>query len=144
MNAVATTFTNNSERAAVTVRDTTELFGRLLLATLFIVAGYGKIAGYDGTAGYMAALGVPALLLPVVIALELGGGLALALGFKTRIVAFLLGGFTMLAGLIFHNNFADPMQQVMFLKNVAIAGAFLMLLANGPGALTLDRYFAKK
>ena len=144
MNAVATSFTNTNERTAVTARDGIDLLGRLMLATLFVVAGYGKIAGYDGTAGYMAALGVPALLLPVVIALELGGGLALALGFKTRIVAFLLGGFTMLAGLIFHNNFADPMQQVMFLKNVAIAGAFLMLLANGPGALTLDRYFAKK
>ena len=143
MNAVATTYTANTERAGTTLRDTTDLLGRLMLATIFIVAGYGKIAGYDATAGYMAALGVPALLLPVVIALELGGGIALALGWKTRIVAFLLGGFTMLAALIFHNDLADQIQQIMFLKNVAIAGAFLMLVANGPGKLTLDRYLAK-
>jgi putative oxidoreductase len=142
MNAVANTYTANNERAGSTVRDTTDLLGRLMLATIFIVSGYGKIAGYDATAGYMAALGVPALLLPVVIALELGGGIALALGWKTRIVAFLLGGFTMLAALIFHSDLGDH-QQIMFLKNVAIAGAFLMLVANGPGALTLDRYLAK-
>ena len=143
MNAIATTYAGSPERAANNLRDATDLVGRLMLATLFIVAGAGKIAGYDATAGYMAALGVPGALLPLVIALELGGGLALALGFKTRIVAFLLGGFTMLAALVFHNNFADPTQQVMFLKNVAVAGAFLMLLANGPGAWTLDRRFAK-
>jgi putative oxidoreductase len=143
MNAVANTYTANNERAGSTVRDTTDLLGRLMLATIFIVSGYGKIAGYDATAGYMAALGVPALLLPVVIALELGGGIALALGWKTRIVAFLLGGFTMLAALIFHSDLGDQIQQIMFLKNVAIAGAFLMLVANGPGALTLDRYLAK-
>ena len=143
MNAVVNTFTANNERAGVTVRDTTELFGRLLLATLFVVAGYGKIGGYEATAGYMAALGVPALLLPAVIALELGGGIALALGWQTRLVAFLLGGFTLLAALIFHNDLADQIQQIMFLKNVAIAGAFAMLVANGPGKLALDRWFAK-
>ena len=143
MNAVAHTFTANNERAGVTVRDTAELVGRLLLATLFVVAGVGKLGAYDATAGYMAALGVPALLLPAVIALELGGGLALAFGFRTRLVAFLLGGFTLLAALIFHNNLADQIQQIMFLKNVAITGAFAMLVANGPGKLALDRWFAK-
>jgi putative oxidoreductase len=143
MNAVATTLNANTERATVSARDATDLLGRLLLATLFIVAGAGKLAAYDATAGYMAAMGVPAALLPAVIALELGGGLALAFGWKTRIVAFLLGGFTMLSALIFHSNFADQIQQIMFLKNASIAGAFLMLLANGPGKLTLDRWFAK-
>jgi putative oxidoreductase len=142
MNATAT-FAVPSQRAAVTTRDAAELGGRLLLSTLFVLSGLSKIGGYAATAGYMAALGVPSFLLPVVIALELGGGLAIALGWKTRIVAFLLGGFTMLAALVFHNNFADQMQMIMFLKNVSIAGAFLMLLANGPGALSFDRWFAK-
>ena len=143
MNVATTTFTTTEQGTRLTARDTTEAFGRLLLATMFIVAGAGKIAAYAGTAGYMAAMGVPALLLPAVIALELGGGIALAFGWKTRVVAFLLGGFTMLAALIFHNDLGDQMQQILFLKNTAIAGAFLMLLANGPGKLTLDRWFAK-
>ena len=143
MNAIANALAGCPERAAVTARDTTDLVGRLMLATLFLVAGIGKISGYDATAGYMAALGVPGALLPAVIALEVGGGLALALGFKTRIVAFLLGGFTLVAALIFHNDLADQVQQVMFLKNIAIAGAFLVLLGNGPGALSLDRFLAK-
>ena len=143
MNAVATTFTANNERAGATARDTIDFFGRLMLATLFVIAGVGKIGGYEATAGYMAALGVPALLLPAVIALELGGGIALALGFKTRLVAFLLGGFTLLAALIFHNDLGDQVQQIMFLKNVAITGAFLTILANGAGRFTLDRFLAR-
>ena len=134
---------DNPRSTTLAARDIAELFGRILLASLFVLSGIGKIAGYAATAGYMAALGVPGALLPVVIALELGGGLAIAFGFRTRIVAFLLGGFTMVAAMIFHNNFADQMQMIMFLKNVAISGAFLMLVANGAGALSLDRYFAK-
>ena len=143
MNAVANTFNAKSERAGVTARDAAELGGRILLSSLFVLSGLSKIGGYAATAGYMAALGVPAALLPLVIALELGGGLAIAFGWKTRIVAFLLGGFTALAALVFHNNLADQIQMIMFLKNASISGAFLMLLANGPGALSLDRYFAK-
>lgn len=113
--------------------------GRVLLASLFVVAGAGKIAGYEGTAGYMTAMGVPAMLLPLVIALELGGGLALIAGFQTRIVAFLLAGFSIVSAAIFHSNFADQVQQVMFLKNLAIAGGLLLLVANGPGALAIDK-----
>ena len=143
MNATAT-FAASSQRTAVTTRDAAELGGRILLSSIFVISGYGKIAGYAATAGYMAALGVPAALLPIVIALELFGGLAIAFGWKTRVTAFLLGGFTMLAALIFHSDLADQMQQIMFLKNVSIAGAFLMLVANGAGALSLDRYFTKK
>jgi len=142
MNATAT-FAANSQRSAVTTRDAAELGGRILLSTLFVLSGLSKIGGYAATAGYMAAVGVPAALLPIVIALELGGGLAIAFGWKTRLVAFLLGGFTMVAALVFHNNFADQMQMIMFLKNVSISGAFLMVVANGPGALSLDRYFGK-
>ena len=143
MNALATHLGTQTERTRLAAREVAELFGRLMLATIFVVSGIGKIAGYAGTAGYMEALGVPGALLPAVIALELGGGIALALGWKTRLVAFLLGGFTMLAALVFHANLADQIQQIMFLKNVAISGAFLALLANGPGALSLDRHFSK-
>jgi putative oxidoreductase len=142
MNATAT-YATRSQRTAVATRDVAELGGRILLASLFVLSGLSKIGGYAATAGYMVALGVPAALLPLVIALELGGGLAIAFGWKTRLVAFLLGGFTMVAALVFHNNIADQIQQIMFLKNVSISGAFLMLVANGAGALSLDRYFTK-
>jgi putative oxidoreductase len=140
---VTATFAANSQGTAATTRDAAELGGRILLSSLFVLSGLSKIGGYAATAGYMAALGVPAALLPIVIALELGGGLAIAFGWKTRVVAFLLGGFTMVAALVFHSNFADQVQQIMFLKNVSISGAFLMLVANGAGAWSLDRYLAK-
>jgi putative oxidoreductase len=79
----------------------------------------------------------------VVIATELLGGLAIAFGWKTRAAAFLLAGYTLLTAFVFHNNFADQIQMIMFLKNVSIAGAFLTLLANGAGTLSLDHRFAK-
>jgi putative oxidoreductase len=91
----------------------------------------------------MAAVGVPGGLLPAVIALEVVGAIAIIVGWKTRITAVLLAGFTMLAAVLFHSNFADQVQMIMFLKNVAIAGGFLLLAANGPGALSLDRRYAK-
>lgn len=112
--------------------------GRILLATIFLIAGYGKITGYAGTQGYMEAMGVPGQLLPLVILTEILGGLAILLGWHTRIAAFLLAGFTLLAALIFHTNFADQMQQIMFLKNLAIMGGFFMLIHHGPGAYALD------
>jgi putative oxidoreductase len=116
-----------------------ELGGRILLATLFLFAGLGKVTAYAGTAAYMASAGVPAFMLPVVIALEIGGGLVIVLGFQTRVVAFLLAGFSLVSAALFHHNFADQTQMIMFLKNVSIAGAFLLLVANGPGPLSLDR-----
>ncbi|MDH3946243.1 MAG: DoxX family protein, partial [Chromatiales bacterium] len=84
------------------------------------------------------AMGVPALLLPLVIALELGGAAAIILGWKTRIAAFLLAGFSVLSALLFHFDLADQNQFIMFWKNIAIAGGFLFLVANGAGALALD------
>ncbi len=114
------------------------LAGRVLLAITFVVAGYGKIGGYAGTQGYMESMGVPGMLLPLVIILELGGGLAIIAGWQTRIVAILLAGFTLLAAFTFHLDFADRMQSILFMKNVSIAGGFLLLAAYGPGALALD------
>ncbi len=131
------------DSAAVTLRNVAELGGRVLLAALFLISGLGKIGAYAGTAGYMSALGVPGALLPVVIATEVLGGLAIIVGWQTRITAFLLAGFTLLAALLFHRNFADQIQMIMFVKNVAITGGFLLLVANGAGALSLDRRFGR-
>ena len=115
-----------------------ELAARLLLVTMFLVAGFNKISGYEGTQQYMQSMGVPGAMLPIVIALELGGGLAIAVGFGTRLVAFLLAGFTLLATLVFHSNLADQVQMLFFLKNLGIAGAFLLLFVHGAGPLSID------
>ena len=111
---------------------------RLMASAIFISAGISKLgAGYAGTQGYMAAVGVPSELLPLVIALELGGGIALLLGFQTRLVALLLAGFCILSGLIFHSG-ADQMQQIMLMKNFAIAGGLLAFTVFGAGRLSVD------
>ena len=112
--------------------------GRVLLSIMFIMAGFSKIGGYAGTQGFMESMGVPGMLLPLVILLELGGGLLLLAGWQSRIIAFLLAGFTLLAGLIFHTNFADQMQMILFMKNLAIAGGLLFVVANGPGQWSVD------
>ena len=124
-------------------RKGTELAGRILLAVLFLLSGLGKIGNYSATAAYMSAAGVSTALLPLVIATEVGGAIAIIIGWKTRVAAFLLAGFTLVTALTFHNNFADQIQTVMFLKNVSIAGAFLLLVANGAGPLSLDRRLAR-
>ncbi|WP_137702928.1 DoxX family protein [Marimonas lutisalis] len=120
--------------------------GRVLLALIFIIAGAQKITGYEGTQGYMEMMGVPGGLLPLVILTELGGGIALLLGWQTRIVAFLLAGFTLLSGLIFHylpalglEGMEAQMQMISFWKNVSIAGGMLMIVSLGAGAFALDR-----
>lgn len=114
------------------------LLARLLLVAIFAWAGYGKITGYEGTGAYMAKAGVPGTLLPIVIGVELLGALLIAIGWQTRLVAFLLAGFTVLSALLFHNNFADRNQMIHFMKNLAIAGGFLMLVANGAGTWSVD------
>ena len=121
-----------------------ELAGRFLLGLLFLLSGLGKLGAYSATAGYMSATGVPPALLPVVIATEVFGALAIILGFKTRAAALLLAGFSVLSAALFHNHLADQIQMIMFFKNLAIAGGFLVLAANGPGALSLDRRLLKK
>jgi len=113
-------------------------FGRILITFIFLYSGLGKISGYAGTQGYMEAMGVPGALLPMVIAVEVLGGLAVLLGWHTRVAAFLLAGFSLLSALLFHANFADQGQMISFMKNVAIAGGFLMIVAQGGGAFALD------
>jgi putative oxidoreductase len=121
------------------LKNLTEAAGRVLLALLFLLAGVGKLGAYNATAAYMSSVGVPGRLLPAVIAIELLGSLAIILGWKTRAVALLLAGFSVVTALIFHNNFADQIQMLMFLKNISIAGGFLLLVANGAGPLSLDQ-----
>lgn len=126
------------------LQNTAELAGRILLTIIFLIAGVGKITAYASTAAYMTSMGVPGALLPLVIITELVGGLAIVLGYRTRVTAFLLAGFTLLAGSIFHHDFANQIQMLMFLKDLAIAGGFLLLVVHGAGAWSLDRKFAKR
>lgn len=120
-----------------------DLAGRILIATLFLIAGIGKLgSGYAGTQGYMEAMGVPGVLLPIVIALEIGGAMLVIAGLWTRATALALGAFTILSAVLFHANFADQMQQIMFLKNLAIAGGFLVLAVKGAGQWSIDAHRA--
>jgi putative oxidoreductase len=114
------------------------LVARILLSLIFIQGGFNKLMGYAGTVGYMESAGVPGVLLPLVILTELGGGLLILFGWRTRTVSFLLAGFTLLAGLLFHLKTGDRNQMIHFMKNVAIAGGFLSLMALGGGDWSLD------
>ena len=121
-----------------TLQQFSQPLARGLLASLFLAAGLGKISGYAGTLAYMQAMGVPGAVLPGVIVLEIGGALALILGWQARLTAFLLAGFSLLSALLFHADFSDATQQVMFLKNLSIAGGLLLVFAHGAGAWSLD------
>jgi len=127
-------------------KDVAALVGRVLLAVMFVWAGYGKIGGYDGTAGWMASAGMPlvGVLLPLSILVELGGGIALIAGWKARWVALLLAAFTLLATLVFHKFWTMTGDAVLpntlyFYKNVAVIGGMLMVFAFGPGRYSVDR-----
>ena len=112
--------------------------GRLLLSMIFIFSGFTKITGYAATQGYMEAMGVPGMLLPLVIAVELLGGIAILLGFKARLVAILMAGFSVVSALLFHQFWIDESQMNPFMKNIAMAGGFLMIFAHGAGAYSID------
>lgn len=118
------------------------LAARILMPILFISAGWGKVTGYAGTQQYMEAIGVPGALLPLTILLELGGGLAVLFGLLTRTTALLTAGFTILTAFLFHSNFADGVNQLMFMKNLTIAGGYLVLAVAG--AFSIDRLLNKK
>jgi len=126
-----------------TFSNSADLLGRLFLVLLFLIAGFGKIGGYAGTAAYMAANGVPGLLLPLVIVLEIGGGILVLLGWHTRIVSLLLAGFTILALLLFHMP-VTAADQIVVLAELGVAGGFLLLAAHGPGAWSLDTWLVRR
>jgi putative oxidoreductase len=122
------------------------LFGRVLLALVFLLSGIGKLRGFDGTVAYISSVGLPlpSVLAALALALEIVAGVALILGYRTRWAALALAAFTLVAAFLFHNFWSMPeqaqvMQQIMFLKNLAIAGGLLMVAAYGPGAWSLDR-----
>ena len=122
------------------------LVGRILLAAMFLLAGFDKIGGFAGTAGYIASKGlpVPQVLAAATIALEVIGGLLLIIGWKARWVALAFAAFTLVASFVFHNYWMLPpaqqmAQQLFFMKNMSIVGGMLMVVAFGPGAWSVDR-----
>lgn len=122
------------------------LAGRILIALIFVFAGFGKITGFEGTVGYIASKGLPLPQLAAVgaIIIELSGGIMLVLGLKTRWAAAAILIFTGLAALFFHNFWAAPPDQaqnqmIHFMKNIAIMGGLLFVVIHGGGPLSLDR-----
>ncbi len=127
-------------------QDTLALIGRILIAYLFIPAGIGKLMGFGGTVGYITSAGLPLpeVATAVAIVIELGLGIALLLGFKTRWTAIVMAIFTVVTALFFHKYWAVPdamkmMQQINFNKNMAIAGGLLAFAAFGPGRFSIDK-----
>ncbi len=120
------------------MRDIALLLGRLLMAYIFLFAGYNKAMHFDGTSQALVALGLPALITPLVILLEVGGGLALVLGAYTRVAAVLLGAFCMATAFLVHFHPGTPDQMLHFMKNSCMAGGFLALAAAGAGNFSLD------
>lgn len=114
--------------------------GRILMATIFIFSGIGKALAPEGTIGYIQSAGLPfaSLALAVAIAVELGGGILLAIGFQTRLVAAGLAAFSIVTALAFHNAIGDQNQLIHLLKNVAMAGGLLQVVAFGAGSYSLD------
>ncbi|RQO41057.1 DoxX family protein [Variovorax sp. KBW07] len=138
-----TTTTTTTPNAA---QDTLALIGRLMIAFLFIPAGIGKLMGFGGTVGYITSAGLPLpeVAAAVAIVIELGLGIALLLGFKTRWTAIVMAIFTVVTALFFHKYWSAPeamkmMQQINFNKNIAIAGGLLALAAFGPGRFSIDK-----
>ena len=113
---------------------------RVLVAYIFIIAGYGKISDYAATAGYMEAMGVPSALLPLTILVELGGGLALLLGFQTRFAAFGLAVFSLITAFIFHSGVEDA---INLMKNLSMAGGLFFVMLHGAGKLSIDHLIEK-
>ena len=128
------------DRTLAAYNDIALLIGRILIGVLFLVAAYGKFKGLAGTTGYFTRLGVPApsIVAPLVAAFELGTGVLLVVGFKTRWAALAIGVFVLIAALLAHTNLADQNQLNHFLKNIAIAGGCLALFVSGAGIYSVD------
>ncbi len=120
-----------------------DLPARAGLSAIFILSGVSKVSTFEMTQGYMEAFGLPGILLLPTIAFEIGTGLALLLGIFTRYAAFLLSGFSIVTALVFHLDFADQVQQIMFLKNLAMAGGLLLLAKTGAPKFSLEGLFRK-
>jgi putative oxidoreductase len=119
------------------------LLARVLLGHIFLLAGVSKLMGYAGVQGYMESMGIAAALLPLVIVLEVGAGLAVMVGFLTRWAALALAGFCVVAALIFQRDWSEPMQMILFMKNFAMAGGLLLLYVQGAGTFSVDAWRTK-
>ena len=115
-----------------------DLIARVLLAAIFFMSGLGKLSAYAATQGYMESQGVPGMLLPLVIGFEILVPVLLVIGWQTRYAALSLAGFSIVTALMFHLDFADQIQSIMFMKNLAMAGGFLLLFIHGAGELSMD------
>jgi putative oxidoreductase len=121
------------------------LAGRILIALIFVISGFGKITGFEGTVGYIVSKGMPLPQLAAIgaVIIELGGGILLVVGWKARWAAAAMFVFTVLATLIFHNFWAAPTDQaqnqmIHFLKNISILGGLLYVVVHGSGPLSVD------
>ena len=121
-----------------------EFFGRLFLSTLFLIEGIGKISTQEGVVMYMEVYGVPGILFLPALVVEILFPLLLILGYKTKWVASVMALFTFAVAIIFHTDFSEGMQMMLFLKDIAIAGGFMIVVAYGPGKISLDHYFKLK
>jgi putative oxidoreductase len=117
---------------------------RALMAAIFILSGIGKAGAFGGTQAYMEAFGLPGSLLIPTIVFEIGAGLGILVGFQTRVFAVLLAGFSLVTAFIFHADFGDQIQQIMFLKNAAMAGGLLLLAKVGAPGLSADQFLATR
>ena len=120
-----------------------DLIGRILISALFLLNGIFKISNYDGTVGWMESFGMPGILLIPAIILEIAGPVLIVIGYKTKLAAGLLSLFCIATAFIFHNDFANQMQLTSFLKNIALAGGFLILFVNGAKGFSLDNKLNK-
>lgn len=118
----------------------TTFVGRVLLSLIFVLSGAGKLADHAGTVGYITSVHapMPQLAYWIAVIVEVGFGIALLVGFKAKFAAFGLAVFTLAAAILFHNNFADQIQMIMFLKNLTIIGGLLLIVAYGAGGFSVD------
>ena len=121
-----------------------EFFGRLFLSLLFLIEGLGKISIQEDVIMYMEDYGVPGILFLPALVLEILFPLLLIVGYKTKWTASIMALFTFAVAIIFHTDFGESMQLMLFLKDIAIAGGFMIIIANGPGKISLDYYFKSK
>ena len=121
-----------------------EFLGRVLLSTLFLVEGIGKISMQEDVIMYMEDYGVPEILFVPAIILEILFPLILIIGYKTKWAASVMALFTFTVAIIFHTDFSEGMQMIFFLKDIAIAGGFMIIIFYGPGKISLDHYFKLK
>ena len=121
-----------------------EFIGRLLLSALFLIEGFGKISMQEDVIMYMEDYGVPEILFVPATVLEILFPLLLIIGYKTKWAASVMALFTFTVAIIFHTDFSEGMQMIFFLKDLAIAGGFMIVLVYGPGKISLDHYFKSK